>query len=413
VPGDEVTGAEAPLLWVDRQEVDGPALHALLIGVSDYQFLPASQDEFPPEGKVTLGLTKLKTPAAGAFRVAKWLKEKYWHPAIRVKTIRLLLSPSTEEAENEMEGMAIAPANRAITANVAKALNDWKDACRKDRDGIAFLYVAGHGIRWSNTYDSIVLLEDFGTIGDFLSETIDLEKTKRAMKGNDLPATQYLFADACKVNPDEVARWAGGDDPGTPKAPKMEPKNNAVVCAPLYCAAYSGQLAGGYRGEGTYFSQALVECLDGYGWTPPTESAGDAIEARFRITPGGLAENLQERVKAIALAKGDTQTIIVGEYLPGMGALCASENPPVAPFKLTVSPDQAAAVATANLLDGEGMFIRQRDPCHPPPLTIPDVRVGTHTLDLDLTAGAKYKKPPPRPVVVKPFLGWSGSIELK
>jgi hypothetical protein len=49
--------------WVNRQQVTGPALHALVIGVSEYLFLPATNDEFPRDDKVTLGLTRLKTPA--------------------------------------------------------------------------------------------------------------------------------------------------------------------------------------------------------------------------------------------------------------------------------------------------------------------------------------------------------------
>ena len=398
-------------LWEERAAVTGPSLHALIVGVSDYEFLPASEAERPRKDKVTLNLTKLKTPAAGAFRVAKWLKEKYWHPTVQLKTIRLLLSPSAEEQADELGGLDCS-GRRATSANVQKALDDWKDACRHNRDGIAFLYVAGHGMRWNYLKESIVLLEDFGTPADFLSETIDVEKTRRAMKGVDLPPLQFLFADACKVNPDEVEQWREGDDPGTPKAPKPEPKNNAVISAPLYHAAYPGQLAGGYRGQGTYLAQALVECLDGYGWTPPSVHPRDPVEGYFRITPGGLAEKLQERVTAIAGNHEDDQTPTVGEYPPGLGILCASKETPLAPFELTVKPDQAAMVAEASLVDYQGNLVFQPPQvCHPP--WRKEVRVGTHSLELDLKTGTDFKKPRSRPVVVMPFEGWSGVIELK
>jgi hypothetical protein len=64
-------------MWVDRQkQVQGLGLHALIIGVSDYQFLPGPS-EFPDPNRVTLGLTKVNIPATGAFRVARWFRDKY------------------------------------------------------------------------------------------------------------------------------------------------------------------------------------------------------------------------------------------------------------------------------------------------------------------------------------------------
>jgi len=400
-------------LWIERQEVTGPALHALIIGVSDYARLPATSDEFPPIDTVTLGLTKLKTPAAGAFRVAKWLaSERCWHPTVKVKTIRLLLSPSTEEQEKELGGLAEMPP-RATAENVQRAVDDWKKSCKNNRDGVALLYVAGHGILWDTTYESVILLEDFGSPNRFLNQTIDVERTRRGMMGPGLPATQYYFADACKVNPDEVGRWPADLTPGTPIY-LAEPKNSAVICAPLYSAAYPGQTAKGYRGEGTYFAQALVECLEGYAWTPPNSAPKQEIEKYFRITPGGLAESLQERITEIAGRHEEDQTILVGEYPPRLGVLSAIEGHPVAPFILRVDPDSAAQGTDAELYDekGEPVFPGEskKRSCYPPPLKEENVRVGAHSLTVSPVAPLK---PDRRSVVVRPYEGWSGTITLR
>jgi len=398
--------------WVNRQQVTGPALHALVIGVSEYAFLPATQDEFPRDDKVTLGLTKLKTPAAGAFRFAKWLRDRYWHPTVKVKTIRLLISPSTEERENEIgnPGENVLPAS---SANVAAALEDWKTACRGNPDGIAVMYVAGHGVRWDSEYDSLILLEDFGTEGQFLSETVAMEKTLKRMSNTDLPATQFYFADSCRVNPDEAKNWDPDDPPGTPIAPRQrEPKNNAVICAPLFNAACTGQTAKGYRSEGTFFSQGLVECLDGYGWMSPSDRPTREIDRYFRITPEGLSLRLPERVQAIAARHGEFQQTEVNRYPLNVTVFSASEKHPVAPVELTVDPKNAAegAKAILNGDDGNPVIDDGPQPCAPPPLRLPAVPVGKHALIVNPTAPYKQYV---STVMVSLYDGYSGKVTLR
>src|SRR6266568_7670625 len=174
--------ADSP--WVDRKsKVAGAGLHALVIGVSDYQFLPAPE-KFPDPKRKTLGLTKVRIPATGAFRVARWLRDSYWHPTTQVKTIRLLLSPSSSEitptvnpptsdddlmrAELAKIGPPLVP--RADTANVWQAMQEWQADCKGHPNDIAVLYVSGHGIQWGSKDDAIVLLEDFSKDPMFLNQ---------------------------------------------------------------------------------------------------------------------------------------------------------------------------------------------------------------------------------------------------
>jgi hypothetical protein len=331
-----------------------------------------------------------------------------------VKTVRLLLSPSPEETANEIgdPGVNVLPAN---STNVAAALEEWKAACRGNPEGIAVMYVAGHGIRWESEWDSLILLEDFGTPGQFLSETVAMEKTLKRMSNTDLPATQFYFADSCRVNPDETRNWERDPDrqPGNPIAPKEgAPKNNAVICSPLLNAAYTGQTAKGFRGEGTFFAQALVECLDGYGWTSPSDPPSREIDRHFRITPEGLGEFLPKRVKAIAERHGEYQQIEIGRYPPDRAVFSASENHPVAPFELMVDPEDAAKGAKANLNgdDGNPVIEDGPHPCAPPPLKLPAVPVGTHALIVNPTAPYKQYV---SSVMVRPYDGYSGKVTLR
>src|SRR6266852_8675172 len=136
-------------LWEERQ-VSGPGLYALIVGVSDYEFLPEA-GQSPPSGRVTLGLKKLKTPATGAFRFAQWLRNSYWHPTVKVKKIHLLLSPSDCEIEH-VSGLREAHSTqpRATTEEVWAAMQAWQVESRGDPEGIAVLYAAGHGIQWGS-----------------------------------------------------------------------------------------------------------------------------------------------------------------------------------------------------------------------------------------------------------------------
>src|SRR5262249_55745214 len=178
--GALVAGRPPRSLGGDRRDhVQGPGLHVLAIGVSDYQFLP-SPDQFPEPNRVTLGLTKVNIPSTGAFRVARWLRDSYWHPTTKVKTIRMLLSPSASELQSPENAPAEETAftgafnaaskeqPRARTDEVWQALQDWQDDCRGHSEDIAVLYVSGHGIQWGSKDDAIVLLEDFSKDQNFL-----------------------------------------------------------------------------------------------------------------------------------------------------------------------------------------------------------------------------------------------------
>jgi hypothetical protein len=377
-------------LWVDRRnQVSGPGLHALIIGVSDYQFLPGS-NEFPPAGSITFGLTKVNIPATGAFRVARWLKECYWHPTTKLKSIRLLLSPSKEElVQLEFPELAEASATqpRANTAEVWQALQDWQKDCAGNPGDIAVLYVAGHGIQWGSKDDAYVLLEDFSKDQLFLNQAIDVGRVLKGMSGDQMPQAQFYFVDACRIQPDEHSKF---EDAGTPLRLRSQFNGEDLRSAPIYYAACPQTAAKGHRGRGTYFAEALIDCLDLYARQGPNKNSGLPITRNYwHVSVNSLLATLQDRISEVARPDGVKQDVMIGG-LVRPSVFCASESPPDVTVVVHVDPESAAQVAFAELWSSNrSSQIKQRSPCWSRPLKLEKVPVGIYLLEL--SASPPYK----------------------
>jgi hypothetical protein len=374
-------------LWVDKRSQDSsPGLHALVIGVSDYQFLP-NANQFPELNRVTFGLTKVNIPATGALRVAQWLKTSYWHPTVQVKTIRLLLSPSQEELAQPGFPDLVAAAltqPRALTQDVWKAMQEWKVDCRGHVDDIALLYVAGHGVQWGSKDDAIVLLEDFSKDELFMNYTIDVGKTLKGMSGDDMPQAQFYFVDACRIQPDEYAKY---EYAGSPLALGSKFTGEDLRAAPIYYAACPQTTAKGHRGKGTYFAEALVDCLETYALQGPIKNSAMAVARdHWHVSVAGLLANLQDRLTEVARSDKEKQNVVIGGNVR-TAVFCASATPPNVTVVVDVDPDGAAQVAFAELWNfNRSMPIKPRAPCLPRPLMLRDVPPGLYLLEVSAKA---------------------------
>ena len=387
-------------LWVDRAAtVTGPGLHALIIGVSDYTYLP--EHGKPRErGRFTLNLSKVNIPCTSAFRVAKWLRDEYWHPSVNLKTIDLLMSPSaieTTPANNPPQGdddtMRAALAaeagdvRRADRANVDKAVQAWKARCVDNPQDIALLYVCGHGIQLGS-HDSMVLLEDFGEDDDrFLNETIDIGRTCRGMRGDNMPQVQLYFVDACRMTPPQVADY---ENSGTGVHVSGKATAEARRSAPIYFSAVEQSLARGRIGPGTYFSQALIQCLSRDALEAPDQQSDDEIKRYWHTKVENLLSKLQEAVDGLA-GKNKQSVVLGGDTRPAF--FSASRTPPTITVELDVEPDKAAMASQAELRNAEDdANVCGPHNCWERPLVIDGVPAGIYFLHLSATGG--FNLPP-------------------
>jgi Caspase domain len=364
-------------VWLDRREslpAGSPTTHALVIGTSQYEHLPA-KEAGPDDDPLKFGLVRASTPATGAFRFARWLRDKLRNPDAPLGTVRLLLSPSDAEVQADAElSAAAAQVERANRQNVRTALLDWKKECRGQRDGVAILYISGHGISMSRT-DSYVLLEDFAADENVMDYSVDVGQVHAGMAGENLPQSQFYFVDACRIRPDAFNRYK---DAGDGLGLNVEWGGADTRAAPIYFSASPDTAALGQPGNGTLFSQALLESLEARGADDAVGDDGD-----WRVTTYSLQQALELRVDELAAKHGESQEVVGGGQTR-LAVLHRFERPPTFPISVLVTPGEARSVAFARLWNWTretAVVQEQAFQENPMTWTLP---AGVYSLDVDI-----------------------------
>lgn len=329
--------------WLKREPLPDPCTHALVVGVSHYQFLPQTDADPQPENRETFGLRQPKTPATSGWKFANWLKDSYNNPAAPLGTVRLLLSPSDWEKQN-VPALAGLPAEvlPATRDNVAAAVDEWHDACKTNPDNVAILYASGHGIQISKDDGGIVLLEDFAKEKSVLTQSLDVPAVRAGMAGATMAQQQFYFVDACAVRPKEAIDFQSmGQGVNLPN-----PFEGAARCSAVYYSASPSTEALGEPGNGTLFVQALIDCLELAAVDTHTHENGWWV-----VTTSSLMKALEPRVKALAKGFNATQDTTTGGQLAEV-IFHVLPEPPKVPVTLELDPEDVVAAATARLWDG-------------------------------------------------------------
>jgi hypothetical protein len=329
--------------WFKREPLPDPATHALVVGVSRYQFLPANDGDPSPNDHETFGLRQAKTPATSAWKFANWLKGSYNNPTAPLGTVRLLLSPSDWEKQN-VPALAALPAEvlPATRENVAAAVDEWFEACNASSGNVAILYASGHGIQISKDDGGIVLLEDFAKERSVLTHSLDVPAVRAGMAGTTMAQQQFYFVDACEVRPTQAIDFQSmGAGVNLPN-----PFEGAARCSAVYYSASPSTEALGEPGNGTLFVQALIECLELTAVDTHTHENGWWV-----VTTSSLMRALPKRVGELARSFNSEQTGTTGGQLAEVIFHVLPEAPKV-PVTLELDPEAVIAGATARLWDG-------------------------------------------------------------
>ena len=192
------------VLWRNRSPQEGmPTVHALVIGVSAYDHLPGGSGP-PCDAALLGGLQQLTAAATSATRIALWLRNSFDFPNVQLGSVRLLASPSPNEAP--LPDKVTPPP--ATYDEVRKAITGWLKDARASVGNVTVLYVAGHGIQTSSE-GGILLLQDIGAPDSLriLERAIDVASVRVGMVADpneadtSTPEVQYYFYDACRVVP--------------------------------------------------------------------------------------------------------------------------------------------------------------------------------------------------------------------
>jgi hypothetical protein len=320
-------------------------LHALIIGVSAYPYLP---DGTTPKAN-GYGMEQLSASAVSAYRLAQWLDEAAARLAVPVGSRRLLLSPSP----SELALMPPAGSYKAATLdNIRTEALAWRTDCRSAKDNIAVFCFCGHGVQRTRQ-DVVLLAEDFGDdAGNPLFKAVDVNNLFDGMAPTEedpnVARTQFWFIDACQVLPTEFKNFerlpvtgvfevglAGYDD-----------RN-----APIYYGSVPGGFAYTVRNETTIFGDALLQCLRG--------RAGFKLNAgTWAVTVGSLMSALPTVVAELNMKHRGTQVAVSGGIVSDMNRWLASlDQTPGVRVQIRLTPPDRAALSVTRLADGAPMVV--------------------------------------------------------
>lgn len=328
----------AGTLALKDPSVRGPALHALIIGVSHYRHLKGGSA--PNKRGRKWGMKQLTAAASSAASVADWLLNKYNDNSVQFGSLRMLLSPQPRENLGApLVGKKKGALDRATRANVENAVRAFQKACELDRDNVAFVYMAGHGIQLS-TEEAVLLLEDVGddNHANDLTGAVDAVKCHRAFNHAGGPARQFWFVDACRQEHEIAKRFVFMTG-----ALELSKPPGSADSSPLFLAAASREAAFARVGKKTLFSEALIAALEGDAAVGP-----DKPGEEWYVSTLSLNERLTTSVKALAKAVGKSQTVEPGGLMT-KAVVHRFAKPPSVRLRLNLDPAKARSVTKASL----------------------------------------------------------------
>jgi hypothetical protein len=340
--------------------LQGPGLHALLIGVSRYRHLP---DGGGAAAEEPLGLAQLNSTARTADIIYQWLlkADREQRLPLPLATVRLLLSPSDVESD-------LTPVDPATWVNISREAKAWRTSAAASTDEMTFFYYAGHGIERTKG-DSVLLAADFGDPdgGAILGRAIDMRHIVAGMAppidvARQIATTQLYFVDACRTPASDLRQFEWEEVPKIWSIPNSGVDTRAY---PIYYAAVPGATAYALPEKQTLFSMALVDCLDRLGGVGP-----EGNDPRWRVTSLSLNDSLEEAIATV----NETYSHLHPDqtYAPGGQArkvtITYLTQPPEVEVELTLDPDSAAPFYTLEIEDRDFNVVLTREPIGAVPL---------------------------------------------
>ena len=366
------------LIWPATEAdivLDQPRLHALVMAVGDYPHLmggvgPLAADPF--------GLSQVTTPRFTGPFVAEWLLTSLNNNTRPLGSLEVVLSPPGPIATPAGPVMA----DRATMGNIEVAFNAWLKRCSARPENASLLYFCGHGMAKVSQY---LLAEDFGdpNDADIWKKCIDFDGLRVHMR-KCRARTQLFFVDACRETPFGLLAQIDTRGERLVSATFNDP---AVPCSAAYYATTDGRQAYGPDNEPTYFSQALICCLNGVAalrkngkWIVDTFSLSNAL--------GQTMAHYARRFKLPLSCNPD----------PGGMALIHEAAGP----RVVVAVECTSAVANdvADIRLANGADVVHSPPGDPKPV-VEDVVAGTWTVAVSFPGG-QFPTPPPEQHVFMP-----------
>ncbi len=327
-------------LIIDNRDkmIGQPGLHVFIGGVSLYRHLPNGGGKQATED---YGMKQLSSTALSAFKFYQWLTDPSRKLPLPIATCRVLLTPSAGEKGISPELAAFA-ADGCNRQNFARELREWRDDAATNKNNITLFYFAGHGIQNSKV-NTVLLLDDFG-------DPDEGPLTKAASTGNifqgmappeqkasplaNLARTQFYFIDSCRVLPAQLKNYEPTE---VPKIFQVELGGGDDRHAPIFFAALPGTKAYALQNEQTFFSKALIECLNGA--AGDTSQENDAAgNPKWHVSVQTLNTTLDKYFGEIANLPNTDQEFSLEGLPTGDRTIHWLDGPPIVKAKIKVNP---------------------------------------------------------------------------
>jgi Caspase domain len=340
-----------PSLIYENAALQAPGIHALVVGVSDYTYLPEANE--PPD-EDCWNFNKLTSAALSAYKIYQWIDRRKGELRLPIKSIRLLLAPSPAEkaAEQALQNLnAVVPTWTAFK----DALWAWQDAAAKDPNDMTFFYFAGHGMQ-RGPEEGILLLADFSAPATAkLAHCVMFSDIRAGMAPTDscpnIAKTQFYFVDACRVTPEimkkfDVSKIAPIWDTELPHADRRE--------APVLFSTVDGAIAVGRGGKPSFFAEGLIFAFE-RGAEEPDDSNGPTV---WPVTSMTMKTALD-----IFYAKNKVGTQVNPGGMVGAPVLRYLPAPPDVDVKIYIRPEVLAGHYFLELCDDDDKTVNRITEC--------------------------------------------------
>jgi hypothetical protein len=372
---------------VFSNKVNGPATHALIIGVGHYPHLPGG-------GKKRIanpdGMGQLTSPPESARQVARWLIEKYVSPTRPLGSVALLTSekaPSKFVFQAQGKTKSKTPELATMPA-VEQAILEWHARCNTNPDHLLLFYFCGHGIAAGT--ELALLMSDFGAKAKKpLDGALDFRRFHASM--DECAARhQCYFIDACRVGSELLKRNEGyAGNPVIQWTGAGANPNGQLRCGPIFYSTLANAAAYAKAGKVSIFTQALLDSLGGAG---STDSTGPWEVKTMRLTEA-LDYLMLQASRALKMPQAQ---------IPSLGGTFAQFTlntlaSPAVPVFVQVEPPEALALAS---LRCEGEAMKKTRPPKPEPWQL-SVTAGKYSFFADFKS-QKFKASPFIDEIVRP-----------
>jgi hypothetical protein len=240
-------------LFYDASQ-EGPATHALVIGVGGYDHLRGGASTRKLQRATRFGnLGQLTSPPRSAVAFARFLTSRPHDWLAPLSTVDLLISTGPGDKLERTVGRS-APATRD---SIQTAFDSWWERCDTHPENVAIFYFCGHGLQATN---QVLLASDFGATGNPWAQAFDLNKTRQAFTAN-RARTQVFLIDACR---EVTTSNVEVPDPSAPplREPEMRQPENCEHDLTIQATSRTKK-AHGYEGDVSYFTKAVLHALAG------------------------------------------------------------------------------------------------------------------------------------------------------